>query len=490
MTWFRDILLTFVMTFAVSAAAAAPTDSGELQAWYSLPGDASWLYDQAFSHHQHLTETVYDQITPPVINPLDSARPELDKNRDARHAKSRRILSRATREVIDKGWAYRDAAVELLVKEETEILALALRAGQLDTCSFVRGRKVSSELRLPHLKQALGLSQYLVVKGVSHEYNKECDKATDYFVANRILSHHIAQDSVMAAKLMSLVIEMNGNRAMSRTTSFPPEAAAVLLLRLIAVDSNRVPVHRIMPNELAYIHNEAPRMFDDEFFERQFAGIIKLEDAEVLERSGLLSDRWASKWYRHAATLVYNEITTATRAPSMMWTLARAGETMQRYGLDRDQGVEDLAALVHEIIAASGVVLEELSVETEVTDAYVHGLATAYSVMLAPVMQGVETTLRKECRGKFESDATVTRLALEIFKAKTGSYADSLQALVPALLPTVPVDPFDGKTVRYERMGPGYRFYSVGPDLVDSNGNDEQNLEMDDNLGDIVYRSP
>ena len=43
--------------------------------------------------------------------------------------------------------------------------------------------------------------------------------------------------------------------------------------------------------------------------------------------------------------------------------------------------------------------------------------------------------------------------------------------LVPEHLPQVPMDPHDGKRLRYRRLPEGVVIYSVGPDLTDNGGN-------------------
>ncbi|MBN1675722.1 MAG: hypothetical protein JXR37_32060 [Kiritimatiellae bacterium] len=66
-----------------------------------------------------------------------------------------------------------------------------------------------------------------------------------------------------------------------------------------------------------------------------------------------------------------------------------------------------------------------------------------------------------------------TRLALAIllFKSATGRVPADLNELVPACLDAVPVDPFDGKPIRYRRDPDGaWRVYSVGPDGTDDGG--------------------
>jgi hypothetical protein len=73
--------------------------------------------------------------------------------------------------------------------------------------------------------------------------------------------------------------------------------------------------------------------------------------------------------------------------------------------------------------------------------------------------------------------AATTALAVERFRRAHGNaLPDTLEALVPAYLPAVPSDPFDGKPLRFSRYGArhghSYAVYSVGSDRKDDGGVD------------------
>ena len=60
--------------------------------------------------------------------------------------------------------------------------------------------------------------------------------------------------------------------------------------------------------------------------------------------------------------------------------------------------------------------------------------------------------------------------ALRLYQVEHGAYPDSLEALVPECLPSVPQDPFGGKPLKYRREGNSYVLYSIGADLKDGGG--------------------
>ena len=59
-------------------------------------------------------------------------------------------------------------------------------------------------------------------------------------------------------------------------------------------------------------------------------------------------------------------------------------------------------------------------------------------------------------------------LALKSYKDAVGKLPDSLDQLAPAYLSAVPIDPFDGKPMKYSAAKK--ILYSVGPDGIDSGG--------------------
>ena len=67
---------------------------------------------------------------------------------------------------------------------------------------------------------------------------------------------------------------------------------------------------------------------------------------------------------------------------------------------------------------------------------------------------------------KFSLRATETILALKAYKLEKGKSPSNLSDLVPTYLSQMPIDPFDGKPLRYSREK--MLIYCVGKDLQDS----------------------
>ncbi len=83
-------------------------------------------------------------------------------------------------------------------------------------------------------------------------------------------------------------------------------------------------------------------------------------------------------------------------------------------------------------------------------------------------------------RGVADSRALRAGLACERHRLATGAWPETLDDLVPRYLEAVPIDPFDGKPIRYAHIEEGIKVWSIGEDLADGNG-DVQRLARQGN---------
>lgn len=88
-------------------------------------------------------------------------------------------------------------------------------------------------------------------------------------------------------------------------------------------------------------------------------------------------------------------------------------------------------------------------------------------------------------RHQARASSLIVVVALERYRKGNGRWPDSLEELRPAYLPSVPLDPYDGKPLRYRRTEGGVIVYSLGPDGKDDGGyiNDEAPVSPGTDLG-------
>jgi hypothetical protein len=87
--------------------------------------------------------------------------------------------------------------------------------------------------------------------------------------------------------------------------------------------------------------------------------------------------------------------------------------------------------------------------------------------MLIPALKSVgEASRRKHAQLR----SLIAALAVERYRLQQGTWPESLEKLTPAYLSAVPLDPYDGKPLRYLRLLEGVVLYAIGPDGADNGG--------------------
>lgn len=97
---------------------------------------------------------------------------------------------------------------------------------------------------------------------------------------------------------------------------------------------------------------------------------------------------------------------------------------------------------------------------------------TDFHSMMSESIVTLGGVIRKVMRVEAAKQATVTAIALKRYQLKHGNYPKDLNSLVPEFVSTVPLDPVDGKPLRYRPNNDGtFLLYSVGENGVDDGGN-------------------
>ncbi|WP_148076081.1 hypothetical protein [Bythopirellula goksoeyrii] len=123
-------------------------------------------------------------------------------------------------------------------------------------------------------------------------------------------------------------------------------------------------------------------------------------------------------------------------------------------------------------------------------------------VMASLFLPALRAAYEAEVRAEAVWELTRLAAALAVYRAERGEYPEQLTALVPGILPEVPLDLYVGEPFRYERKPDGgYLLYSVYRDGKDDGGTsmDEEivagewmadKAEIDSGTRDIVFRVP
>ncbi len=71
-------------------------------------------------------------------------------------------------------------------------------------------------------------------------------------------------------------------------------------------------------------------------------------------------------------------------------------------------------------------------------------------------------------------------LALGAYRKEKGNFPAALSDLRPEYLKQIPQDTFAGKPLIYKRIGKGYLLYSLGPNMIDDGGVEDEDTDKDD----------
>jgi hypothetical protein len=93
---------------------------------------------------------------------------------------------------------------------------------------------------------------------------------------------------------------------------------------------------------------------------------------------------------------------------------------------------------------------------------------------VGPILGGIERgqsgIAALDLRTRAQLDVARTALAIERFRLACGKTPEKLEELVPLYLEQIPVDPFDGRPLRYRRTESGYLLYTILEDGQDNGG--------------------
>jgi hypothetical protein len=95
-------------------------------------------------------------------------------------------------------------------------------------------------------------------------------------------------------------------------------------------------------------------------------------------------------------------------------------------------------------------------------------------ILVRLTLPAQERFIAKKCLENVNVAATQTTIALKCYQQKHGRLPERLDELVPEFLTSVTVDDYDGEPLRYSAEKK--IIYSVGADLIDSNGQTTNSL--------------
>jgi hypothetical protein len=127
-----------------------------------------------------------------------------------------------------------------------------------------------------------------------------------------------------------------------------------------------------------------------------------------------------------------------------------------------------LSMMTERVEAAQKPLHEQIALDRDFA-VKVRSLAGSARVVarVLPAVEKVSDTYRR-CHSALR--CLITLVAAERYRRAEGKWPAALEQLRPRFLAEIPLDPFDGKPLRYKRLAEGVIVYAVGPDGTDDGG--------------------
>jgi hypothetical protein len=337
----------------------------------------------------------------------------------------------------------KDPELREFLRTQERGLALVRKAAAMPGCSFAYDYSQGAEMRMPELNRMRHAATVLAYDALTKSEDGDTHGALADIAAIYGVTSHV-NDPVLIALLVAVASERNAAKALEDVLSLcKPTAADLAQVSLPDRASHR----RALRNGLAGTDALGLASFKD------FAYVTS--DSPAMQAIGPDFGRayvWAfmSPYYR--LYLLSDDLAAFRRAMDELQRIAGLPYA------DSRQGLEAFGTFFR---TSCGGMLTRLLVPS--------------------INKCVERTWAGDARRALVQ----TAVALAAFKAKTGSYPDKLDALVPDFLPRVPLDPYSGRPLRMKRDGAGVVIYTTGREPKDDG---RIRAEPAKDEGDLAFR--
>jgi hypothetical protein len=130
-----------------------------------------------------------------------------------------------------------------------------------------------------------------------------------------------------------------------------------------------------------------------------------------------------------------------------------------------------LSLLTEQIEAAQKPLHEQVAIDRDFSARMRVLVQSKSAPLVAMLLPAVEKVNEAHRRIHAMLRCQIALIAAERYRRAQGKWPESLEQLRPGFLAEVPLDPYDGKPLRYKRLADGVIVYALGPDGTDDGGN-------------------
>lgn len=354
--------------------------------------------------------------------------------------------------VLDQGWHGDHTALEALLERNELALERIKAIGEWSRCQFLAGVRVGYDTDMSYLTCSRKLARILELKARFEAARGNLADAAAWGLRLVRLAVGLASDRVILCRLYESAVLSMALKGLLDVVRDPRCDTATL-----------AEVDRELADALA---RRPPYVDAFEAEERQALEILDDVFIALPARDPALVPEQTRK--------VTDEIRKGDPATRAQWR-AKAEKLFR----DWFQRAKE-ASVPGRMAGLAGLAADAKRMSESPADP-----AEAFAAMIVEGLPGsVRSIARREAA--LQGVRMLAAVARYRFDAKRSPAA--ITDLVPEYLPAIPVDPFDGKPMRYAAEGAGYRVWSVGPDLADDGGKTPLDDEKEDASGrDLIW---
>ena len=316
--------------------------------------------------------------------------------------------------------------VDELLEKNQEAIGLLERAGALRRSRYPIDLTKGHATLLPHLSDLRGTVRLLCLKAILHAERGEPESATEALVS----AFGVANSEATSPVLISQMVRQGG------------QSVAISALERVV---NRTTLDE---EQLVRLRQTLAEAYDPNAIARGFVG----ERCMVIQ--ALRDPRSTGLGF---APVIAQE------GPSLLQLRAA-----QAVGLVDRLLVRYIDHVDRALAAMRLPPTERLDVIAELESDHLdmaeeHPTLTYFMPTLGRIM-------RNDLAHMTKLRVAALALAVERYRLANGKLPEQLADMLPELLETIPLDPYDGKPLRYGRLDPGFVVYSIGKDRTDDGG--------------------
>jgi hypothetical protein len=427
--------------------AGYPATWAELDKWYRQPSageNAADIFGNAFAHYQMWTNQL------PLPSEADATNRTRRSSRPQRKSDLLPIVGMAKLPAMTEPLpAEMEVLVAAYASDNAEALSLLHQAVSVKSCRYPIDLTQAQSTLLPHLTHLRHAARLLCLETLEYEAENKPEQAVESVITSFGVSRSLSQEPLLISYLVD------------------------------------VACHGIAFDNLEHLINRMP--LTDEQLTTLGVAIEQSKDAEAFTRA-FVGERCIG--INTFETLGKGLIPFEDRPSLLLRTVALLYQATGLLALDERSYLDIMQRLINatrlsppESLAAARSARLERSASSATIQATIWRLGDGgdleikqpprYFILSRMMLPALGAAFTKEARFEAKLRDAQTALAIERYRLVNGSLPGQLNDLVPAFLPAVPADPFDGKPLRYKLLATGYIVYSVGEDREDNGGTEK-----------------